>query len=86
MVWGLCIGKAGGVKSCLGGLSGGIVGQGHSVPLTRPVSAPSIYAAIVYVLRARFSLPYLVKFSCLIWCLILPSLSLSPPLPEDLSP
>jgi hypothetical protein len=70
VVWGLCFGKTGGVKSFLVGLSGGIVGQGHSVPLTRPVSASSIYAAIVYVLGSNSPI----------------SLSLSPPLPEDLRP
>ena len=68
VVWGLCFGKVGGVISCLFGL---VRGYHRMVPqclLTPPVSASSIYAAVVYVSGTRGSLLYLEYFSCLFRC------------------
>ena len=50
VVWGLCFGKVGGViyPSCLA-LSWGYHQMGPQCLLTPPVSASSIYAAVVYV-------------------------------------
>ena len=49
VVWGLCFGKVGGVISCLFGPVRGYRRTGPQCLLTPPVSASSIYAAVVYV-------------------------------------
>ena len=49
VVWGLCFGKVGGVISCLFGPVQGYHRMGAQCLLTPPVSASSIYAAVVYV-------------------------------------
>ena len=48
-VWGLCFGKVGGVISCLFGPVRRYRRTVPQCPQTPPVSASSIYAAIVYV-------------------------------------
>ena len=68
VVWGLCFGKVGGVMSFLFGPVRGCPQMGPQCLLTPPVSASSIYAAVVYVLVARVSLLYLEYFFCLIRC------------------
>ena len=64
VVWGLCFGKVGGVISFLFGPVRGCHRMGPQCLLTPPVSASSIYAAVVYVSGARVSLLYLEYFSC----------------------
>ena len=49
VVWGLCFGKEGGVISLLFGPVQGYHWMGPQCLLTPPVSASSIYAAVVYV-------------------------------------
>ena len=49
VVWGLCFGKVGGVISFLFGPVRGCHRMGPQCLLTPPVSASSIYAAVVYV-------------------------------------
>ena len=49
MVWGLCFGKVGGVISFLFGPVWGYHRMGPQCVLTPPVSASSIYAAVVCV-------------------------------------
>jgi len=49
VVWGLCFGKVGGVISFLLGPVRGYHRMGPQCLLTPPVSASSIYAAVVYV-------------------------------------
>ena len=49
VMWGLYFGKVGGVISCLFGLVQGYHRRGPQCLLTTPVSASSIYAAVVYV-------------------------------------
>jgi len=49
VVWGLCFGKVGGVISFLFGPVRGCPRMGPQCLLTPPVSASSIYAAVVYV-------------------------------------
>ena len=49
VVWGLCFGKVGGVISFLFGPVRGYHRMGPQCLLTPPVSASSIYAAVVYV-------------------------------------
>jgi hypothetical protein len=49
MVWGMCFGIVGGVKSFLFGPVRGYHRMGPQCLLTPPVSASSIYAAVVYV-------------------------------------
>uniref|UniRef100_A0A674E916 ADAM metallopeptidase with thrombospondin type 1 motif 9 n=1 Tax=Salmo trutta TaxID=8032 RepID=A0A674E916_SALTR len=49
VVWGLCFGKVGGVISCLFGPVRGYHRMGPQCLLIPPVSASSIYAAVVYV-------------------------------------
>ena len=49
VVWGLCFGKVGGVISFLFGPVRGYHRTGPQGLLTPPVSASSIYAAVVYV-------------------------------------
>ena len=49
VVWGLCFGKVGGVISCLVGPVRGYRRMGPQCLPTPPVSASSIYAAVVYV-------------------------------------
>ena len=49
LVWGLCFGKVGGVISFLFGPVRGCPRSGPQCLLTPPVSASSIYAAVVYV-------------------------------------
>jgi hypothetical protein len=49
MVWGLCFGKVVGVMSCLFGPVQGYRRMGPRCPPTPPVSASSIYAAVVCV-------------------------------------
>ena len=49
VVWGLCFGKVGGVISFLFGPVRGYHRTGQQCLLTPPVSASSIYAAVVYV-------------------------------------
>ena len=49
VVWGLCVGKEGGVISFLFGHVRGYHRMGQQCLLTPPVSASSIYAAVVYV-------------------------------------
>ena len=68
VVWGLCFGKVGGVISFLFGPVRGCPRMGPQCLLTPPVSASSIYAAVVCVRGARLSLLYLEYFSCLIRC------------------
>ena len=65
VVWGLCFGKAGGVISFLFGPVWGYHRIGPQCLLTPPVSASSIYAAVVYVSGGpRVSLLYLEYLSC----------------------
>ena len=68
VVWGLCFGKVGGLISFLFGPVRGCPRMGPQCLLTPPVSACSIYAAVVYVPGARVSLLYLEYFSCPIRC------------------
>ena len=49
VVWGLCLGKVGGVISCLFGPVRGYRQTGPQCLPTPPVSASSIYAAVVCV-------------------------------------
>ena len=49
VVWGRCFGKVGGGISCLVGPAQGYHPKGPRWLLTTPVSASSIYAAVVYV-------------------------------------
>ena len=49
VVWGLCFGKVGGVISCLFGPVRGYHRMGPQCLLIPPVSASSIYAAVVCV-------------------------------------
>ena len=49
VVWGVCFGKVGGVISFLFGPVRGCPRMGPQCLLTPPVSASSIYAAVVYV-------------------------------------
>ena len=67
VVWGLCFGKVGGVISFLFGPVRGCPRMGPQCLLTPPVSASSIYAAVV-CRGARVSLLYLEYFSCPIRC------------------
>jgi hypothetical protein len=55
VVWGLCFGKVGGVISCLFGPVRGYRRTGPQCLATPPVSASSIYAAIVCVGGASVS-------------------------------
>ena len=67
VVWGLCFGQVGGVISFLFGPYRGCPRMGPQCLLTLPVSASSIYAAVVYV-SVWVSLLYLEYFSCPIRC------------------
>ena len=67
-LWGLCFGKVGGVISCLFGPVWGYHRMGLQCLSTPPVSASTIYAAIVLCRGARVSLLYLEYFSCPIRC------------------
>ena len=68
VVWGLCFGKVDGVISCLFGPVWGYHRMWPQCLPTPPVSASSIYAAVVYVSGVRDSQLYLEYFSCLIRC------------------
>ena len=70
VVWGLCVGKVGGVISCLFGPVRGHRQMGPQCLPTPPVSASSINATVVYVSGARVSLLYLEYLSCLILCAV----------------
>ena len=68
VVWRLCFGNMGGVISFLFGPVRGNHLMGHQCLLTPPISAFSIYAAVVHVSGARVSLLYVEYFSCPIRC------------------
>ena len=68
VVWGLCFDKVGGIIFCLFGPIQGYRWTGPQCLPTPPVSASSIYAAIVLCQGVWFSLLYLEYFSCLIQC------------------
>ena len=94
VVWGLCFGKVGGVISFLFGPVRGCPRMGPQCLLTPPVSASSIYAAVVYVSGGwgQFVISGVLLLSYSVSCVnlsvrsLILSFSLSFSLSEDLSP
>ena len=91
VVWGLCFGKVGGVISFLFGPVRGCPRMGPQCLLTSPVSASSIYAAVVcvggqFVISGVLLLSYSVSCVNLSVRSLILSFSLSFSLSEDLSP
>ena len=94
VVWGLCIGKVAGVFSCLFGPVRGYHRMGPQCLLIPPVSASTIYAAVVYVsggygqsvISGVLLLSYPVSCVNLSMLSLILSFSLSFSISEDLSP